>query len=188
MLMTMSAGAVWSSFPAAQEYPLMIQGLMKDLVGNPDARVNLNVGDHYEQPVYISSQHLLLTYPAGSKERLTPRERSDVPNAWLVSFDHTNQQGLYAFTDVQKGVLARRQFVANLKSEEGDLSRLDESEFKAIFGSGGTWIGPERPVEELASKLHTVTELSPYLLAILTILLAAEAYLASKFGRRREAS
>jgi hypothetical protein len=187
MLVTTSAGASWSSFPAAQEYPIMIQGLMKDLVGNPDARVNLNVGDHYEQPVYISSQHLLMTYPAGNKERLTPRQPTDVQNAWLVSFDHTNQQGLYAFTDVQKGVLARRQFVANLKSEEGDLSRLEESEFKNIFSAGNyTWVGPDRPVEDLASKLHTVTELSPYLLVILTIILATEAYLAAKFGRRRD--
>jgi hypothetical protein len=186
MLVTTSAGSSWSSFPALQEYPIMIQGLMKDLVGNPDARVNLNVGDHYEQPVYISAQHLLLTYPAGNKERLTPRQRTDIPNAWMVSFDHTNQQGLYSFTDVQKGVLARRQFVANLKSEEGDLSRYDEAEFKNIFGSSYTWVGPDRPVEDLASKLHTVTELAPYLLVILSVILAMEAYLASKFGRRRD--
>ena len=187
MMVTTSAGAEWSAFPAAQEYPIMIQGLVTNLVGNPDARVNLSVGDHYEQSVYISSQHLLLTCPAGNKERLTPTPRPEVTNGWVVNYDHTNQQGLYAFTDVQKGVLARPRFVANLKSEEGDLTRIVESEFKSMFPSGAyTWVGPDSQVEELAAGRHSVTELSPYFLAILTAVLAAEAFLAAKFGRRRE--
>jgi hypothetical protein len=187
MLCATSAGASWTAFPALQEFPLVVQGLIKDLVGNPDADVNLEVGQHYEQPVYISKQHLLLTYPAGNKERLIPRERSDVANAWIVSFDHTNQHGLYRFADVQPGVLGRRQFVANMNSAEGDLSRFDEKDFTATFASAATWIGPDQSIEEISGKLHTVTELAPLFLVVLTALLAIESFLAAKYGRRREA-
>jgi hypothetical protein len=163
-----------------------VQELVRYLVGNPDLGVNLNVGDRFEEPVYVSTQHLLLRHPDGRKERLTPRKREGRQNAWSVEFEGTRQQGLYEFSDVSADVLPRLRFVANQKPEEGDLSRLTREDFGEAFGRGGwSWIGQETPVEEFVAKLHSVTELAPVVLWLLVLILAAESYLAARFGRRR---
>jgi hypothetical protein len=186
LLANTTAGVDWTYLPATIEFPILVQELMRYLVGNPDASVNLNVGDRFEQPVYVSTQHLLLKHPDGRKERLTPRKREDRQNAWSVGFEGTRQQGLYEFTDVSADVLPRLRFVVNQKPEEGDLSRLSREDFGEAFGRGGwLWIGQETPVEEFVAKLHSVTELAPVVLWLLVLILAVESYLAARFGRRR---
>ena len=40
-------------------------------------------------------------------------------------------------------------------------------------------------IEDFAAKLHSVTELSPWLLAVLTAVLLIESFFAVRFGRRR---
>jgi hypothetical protein len=186
LLVNSTAGVDWSYLPATIEFPILVQELMRYLVGNPDAVVNLNVGDRFEEPVYVSTQHLLLKHPDGRKERLTPRARTDRQNAWTVAFDGTRQQGLYEFTDVSPEVLPRLRFVVNQKPEEGDLSRFTRDDFGEAFGRGGwRWIGQEIPVEDFVAKLHSVTELAPAVLWMLVLVLALESYLAARFGRRR---
>jgi Aerotolerance regulator N-terminal/von Willebrand factor type A domain len=181
-----TAGVDWTYLPATVEFPVMVQELMRHLVGNPDRRVNLDVGDKFVQPVFVSQQHLLIRYPDGRKERLKPRKRTDRKDAYFVEFDRTNQQGTYEFVDVMPEVLPRARFAVNQLPEEGDLSRLTESDFKGAFGSGGwRWIGPERSVEDFVRKLHSVTEFAPYVLFLLVAILALESFLAARFGRRR---
>ncbi len=191
LLTNSTAGVEWTYLPATVEFPVLVQELMRHLVGNPDRKVNLNVGEEFEQAVFVSQQHLLLRYPDGRKERLKPRQREGRKNAYYISFDRTNQQGIYEFTDTMPGVLPRTRFAINQGSREGaltegDLSRLAEKDFKGAFGSGSwRWIGPEMPVEEFVKTLHSVTEFAPYVLLLLVAILAIESFLAARFGRRR---
>ena len=186
MVFASTAGPAWNDLPAMPEFPMLVQDLLRYLVGNPDARVNLKVGDRFEQPVFVSSQHLLLKCPDGSKARLTPQQRKDRQDAWIVNFDGVNRHGMYEFADVQQEALTRRRFVANPSAEEGDLSRLQSGEFREVYGSGSwDWIGPEKPIEDFVAKLHSVTEMAPAILLLLTCILGLESFLAARFGRRR---
>lgn len=192
LLTNSTAGVEWTYLPATVEFPVLVQELMRYLVGNPDKKVNLEIGQKFEQPVFVSQQHLLVRYPDGRKERLKPRQREGRKDAYYVSFDRTNQQGIYEFVDTMPGVLPRTRFVANQippagdQAGEGNLSRLSEDDFGNAFGSSGwRWIGPEIPVEEFVAKLHSVTEFAPYLLILLVAVLAVESFLAARFGRRR---
>lgn len=181
-----SPGVDWNYLPATYEYVIMMQELLRYLVGNPDGRVNLNVGDKFTSPVFISSQHLLLRYPDGAKApRITPEKRPGRENEYFMTFDRTFQQGVYEL-DAPEEVVPRRRFVVNMNAQEGNLARLDSSEFKGAFGgSSWSWIGPEKPIEDFVANLHTVTELAAIFLWALVICLAAESFLAARFGKRR---
>lgn len=183
-----SCDFAWTALPASWEFVELVQELLRYSVGNPDRGVNLDVGEPFDQPVFVSMQHLLLRKPDGSKERLTPTPRRDEMDLFHVSYDGTTQQGLYRIETIDE-VLPRRRFVVNQPShaEEGDLTRFTRREFADTFSSarGWTWIGPERSVEDLSASLHTLTELAPWLLWFLGAVLAIESFLAWRFGRRR---
>jgi len=186
MLANTTAGVDWSYMPAVLEYPIFVQDMLRYLVGNPDKYVNLDAGDRFHQLVFVSTQHLLLRLPNGKKVRLTPQARENKADAWEISFDKTDQQGLYSLVGVPEGVVPRTRFVVNQTSQEGDLSRMDEKGFKGTFGKGRyMWVSPDIPIEDLSANLHAVTEFAQYILWLLIIALGVEAFLAMRFGRRR---
>jgi hypothetical protein len=186
LLANFTAGLGWTTLPATAEFPIFVQEVMRYLVGNRDAGVNLTVGDRFEQPVFVSTQHLLVRYPDGRKARLTPHERADRKNAWMLSLDDTKQQGLYEVVDAPSEVLPRLRFVVNERPGSGDLSRFEKDDFADAMGRGNwRWIGPEAPFDELVSPRLDVTELAPPILWALALVLGIESVLALVFGRRR---
>jgi len=176
----------WTALPATMEFPILVQELLRYLAGDPDAGVNLSVGDRFEQPVFVSMQHLLLRHPDGHKERLTPHKLSGTKEAWAVSFNSAREQGLYQFVDLPPEVLPRMRFIVNGKAEEGNLSRFGKDEFADAFGHGDwRWVGPEMPFEQVVTRRLQVTELASGVLWTLAAVLAIESLLALHFGRRR---
>lgn len=185
LLSTTSAGVQWDYLPARPEFAIYVQEVLRYLVGDPNRPVNLSVGDKFQQPVFVSAQHLVLRYPDGRRTRLTPRPHPTVADAWSVEFTETNQQGPYAVDAIQE-VLGRRRFVVNQSRAEGDLARLTRDGFSDAFGSGSwRWIPPETPLADFVASLHAVTELAPTVLWTLAVTLAVESFLAVWFGRRR---
>lgn len=184
ILVNTTIGLEWTTMPFTVEYPVMMQELLRFIIGNPDKSVNLITGDALVQNVYVSNQHLLLKTPNGKKARLTPTENED-KSGLKVRFDRTNQQGLYAF-DVMDGVLKRTKFIVNADAAEGDLERLQESDVKGIFG-GSDWrmIPPSISLEDFVSKLNSVTEMAMPILWMIAAVILIESFLAAKFGRRR---
>ncbi len=186
LLADFTAGLGWTYLPATAEFPILMQELMRYLIGNPDTSVNLSVGDRFEQPVFVSTQHLLVRYPDGHKARLTPHERADRKNAWVLSLEDTRQQGLYEVVDAPAEVMPRLRFVVNQKPAGGDLSRFDRDELADALGHGNwRWIAPESSFDELVSRRLEVTELAPAVLWGLALVLGGESLLAMYFGRRR---
>jgi hypothetical protein len=185
LLANTTAGVEWTRLPATAEFPILVQEMLRYLVGSPDAGVNLNVGDRFESPVFVSTQHLMLRHPDGRRERVTPRPRGDRKDAWTMTFAGTQQQGLYEIVDAPPEALPRLRFVVNQPPQEGDLSRLSAGEVREALGGAWRPIGPEVPLEEFASRLHAVTELAPEVLWLLAAVLAVESFLAVRFGRRR---
>jgi len=184
LLAGMTAGTEWTYLPAMAEFPMLVHEILRYFVGRPDAGVNLDVGDRFEQPVFVSAQHVLLRCPDGRKERLTPKPAGA---GWRIAFDRTSAPGLYE-VDAPPEVVPRRRFVVNPTAEEGDLARFTREEFREFARPGRwTWVGPERPIEDLAARLHSVIELSPALLWALAAVLGVESFLAVRFGRRRGA-
>ncbi|MDA1013303.1 MAG: BatA and WFA domain-containing protein [Planctomycetota bacterium] len=186
LLCNTTPGPEWTYMSGLSDYPILIQELLRYLLGNPDTEVNLNIGDRFQQPVFVSTQHLSLKLPDGNKVRLTPRKQNKDDELPTISFDDTTQQGLYQIEAIEE-VAPRRRFVVNQSEEEGDLARLTADEFDDAFAVRGlTWIGPQRTVEDLAANLHTITEVAPWLLCVLLGSLSLETLLAWRFGRRRE--
>jgi hypothetical protein len=185
LLMNTTAGPEWTRLPAVFEFPMLVQEVLRYLVGNPDRNVNLEVGQRFDQPVFVSTQHLLLRHPDGTKSRLTPQRRSGADDQFHVVFGDTLDVGLYEIEAIAE-VVPRRRFVVNHQPAEGDLARLDEQALSDVVSTRGwTSLGPGTDVAEFASRHHTVTELAPGIMWSLAVLLAVESLLAWRFGRRR---
>lgn len=182
-----TAGTGWTYFPATMEFPILVQEMTRHLIGNPDRDVNLQTGDTFKQPVYISTRHLLLRMPTGNKVRLTPAKVDDESDTLMLRFDDTVHQGVYQIVDTPAEVIPRTRFVVNQKSEESNLKKLSKDGFKDAFGGGDWfWCGPETPIEDISSKLYSVIEIAPWIFWIFAIVLTAESLLAVRFGRRRK--
>jgi aerotolerance regulator-like protein len=186
--------ADWTYLPARTEFPVFVQEVLRYVVGNPDGAANLDVGDRFEQPVFVTNQHLLLRTPNGKRVRVEPKDPEKLGrgkiagNAWVLQFSETNQQGLYEF-DVDAQILARRRFVVNQSSQESDLARLEKDDVSNAFGSGGwQWIGFKTPLGDFMSKEHDVIRVAPAILWLLVAILAIESFFAARFGRRRGGS
>src|SRR5262249_61117734 len=72
MLVNTSADASWNYLVYTSEYIVLVQELLRHLVGAPDRSVNLRLGQAFEQPVLLSSQYLLLRRPDYTKVRVAP--------------------------------------------------------------------------------------------------------------------
>ncbi len=174
----------WSFLSLTAEYPILIQEILRYIIGSPDAVVNLSTGETHSQSVYVSNQKLLLRYPNGMRASLTPQEGED-KSSLRVRFDRTNQQGVYRF-DVPDGVLARNRFIVNADAEEGDLSRYSQSDLQgSLGGTSWKWIKTSESLEDFVSKLNSVTELTDGVLWLLVLSILMESFLAAKFGKRR---
>lgn len=188
LLSTTTAGISWSYVPATMEFPILVQEMVRYLVGNPDKGVNLQTGEVFKQPIYISTRHMLLKTPAGNKVRVTPHEINEENDEYELRFEDTVQHGVYQVVDTPPEVLARRRFVVNQRSNESNLKKLDKGDFENAFGGGGwMWCGPDRPIEEIVSKLYSVTELAPWIFWFLVITITVESFLAARYGSRRRA-
>ena len=184
-LVSTSVDGRWGDLPYSRDFPVLIQELLRHLVGDPDRSVNLSVDDPFEQQVMTSRGHLILTRPDGHKVRVTPR-KSEGGKEWRLSFKDTDRQGLYRFVGTNPETLDRRRFVVNLVPEEGDLAMFDADQFKSRFGVRGLeLLGSVSEVRRTVEALHSKKELAIALLWILFALLFVETYLAKRFGLRR---
>lgn len=182
-----TAGTRWSPFPASVDFALLLQEMLRALAGNPDAGVNLECGQEFQERVLVSDQYLLLKSPNGKRHRTVPsKTTAGGEQTWKIAFGDTRYHGLYEVDTVPE-VMRRRRFVANLRTEEGDLE-LNKDEVASSLGAAGmTWVSPDGSFEEIIARRHSVTELSAVILWLLVILLAGESLLAALFGRRRKA-
>jgi len=184
MFVATSVDGRWGDLPFSRDFPVLLQELLRHLIGDPDASVNLDVGGRFEQRVFHSPGHLKLVTPVGHKVRVTPTE-SPSSQEWRLAFDDTAQQGLYR-VDTKPEVLERRRFVVNLVPEEGDLAAFDAEAFEGRFGVKGLeLLDSIAAAKRVVEGLHSKKELGIALLWILFVLLFVETYLAKRFGLRR---
>ena len=185
LLTNTTVSSKWTLLPATSEYAVMVQELLRYLVGQPDRTVNLSVGLPFIQPVYISDQQLIVRLPDGGlAETDLPTAK---PHSYELRFNETGQEGLYEVENAS-GFLPRTRFVVNQGSsgsKEGDLARLDRDGLTEAFRASRLgWISRGSNVAGLIAQDDT--ELAAAVFWSLTALLAAESLLAWRFGRRRE--
>ena len=192
-LANMSASPSWTTLQARAEFPLLIQELLRGLVGQPNDVANLDVGQTFQQLVYASAQPLLVYLPDGrTSVRVSPPPTprgEEPPIPWEMRFSQTYDHGVYRVEPSQHEV-ARTRFVVNQDAEaESDLTRHSRRDLENELDFGRTWDAVWFPrgtdIASYIAGLHGVTELAPGLLWILIAALAVESYLAARFGRRR---
>ena len=182
LLVGTSADASWNYLVYTSEYLVLVQELLRWLVGEPDRAVNLQIGQAFQQPVLLSSQYLLLRRPDYSKVRLAPVPQG---NLWRVAYDQTDRQGIYE-VDTTGEVMNRRRFVVNLVATEGDLTRLELDGFRRELSQAGvTYWGPDKAIRRAVEARHSIKEYAWLFLWGVLGLLAVETLLATRFGRRR---
>jgi hypothetical protein len=182
LLVGTSADASWNYLVYTSEYLVLMQELLRWLIGQPDRAVNLPIGETFAQPVLLSSQYLLLRRPDYSKVRLAPVAEG---NLWRVAYNQTDRQGIYE-VDTTAEVMARRRFVVNLTATEGDLTRLDAESFRReLTQAGVAYWGPDKAIRRAVEARLSVTEYAWLFLWALLAFLAIETLLATRFGRRR---
>jgi hypothetical protein len=182
LLVGTSADARWNYLVYTSEFPVLVQELLRWLVGQPDRAVNLQVGEAFRQPVLLSSQYLLLRRPDHGKVRLAPVAQG---NLWQVAYDQTDRQGIYEI-DTAPEVMTRRRFAVNLVAAEGDLTRVDRNPFQAELRSIGAELWePTRSIRREVEGRHSIREYAWAFLWSLLGMLAVETLLAVRFGRRR---
>jgi hypothetical protein len=185
LLANTTAGAEWNYLATVPHFVVAVQGLLRDLIGQPDRAVNLTVGQAFVQPVYVSDQHLMVRLPDGRRAE-TPPIPGQRENSYLLRFEQTTQEGLYEVENAA-GFLPRSRFVVNQSpagSGEGDLARLDRDDLDRTFPAAGmSYVSPGRKIEDIAARKDT--ELAAAVFWTLAALLTAESLLAWRFGRRR---
>lgn len=196
-LLGLDPGLNWSQLPLAADYPVFVQQLLRAMMGDPNRLVNLSVGATFSEPVLISSQHLLLRRPDGQKVRLAPEARAprapragersgdgsgeDLPR---VAYSDTDVRGLYSL-DAPPGVLARSRFAVNLNTDESDLARLSEGEFRSQVSRDVVFLSPTENISKRVEAMHTLRELAGMILILVFLMLLAESFLATRFGLRK---
>ncbi len=185
LLTNTTAGAEWNYLATVPHFVVAVQGLLRDLIGQPDRAVNLTVGQAFVQPVYVSDQHLMVRLPDGRRAE-TPPIPGQRENSYLLRFEQTTQEGLYEVENAA-GFLPRSRFVVNQSpagSGEGDLARLDRDDLDRMFPAAAmSYVSPGRKIEDIAARKDT--ELAAAVFWTLAALLTAESLLAWRFGRRR---
>jgi hypothetical protein len=182
-LLGLDPGLAWSQLPLAADYPVFVQQLLRAMMGDPNRLVNLRVGAPFSQPVLVSSEHLLLKRPDGQKVRLAPEHVAgeDLPR---VAYSDTDVRGLYTL-EAPPGVLARSRFVVNLNTDESDLARLSEGEFRRQAARDVAFLSPTENISKRVEAMHTLRELAGMILILVFLMLLAEMALATRFGLRK---
>src|SRR5262249_31909650 len=157
--------------PANPAFPILLQEFLRSLAGDPDRAVNLQIGQTFRQSVMISSQHMTLRKPDGSKLRLTPVQTGPDSLPVIIA-DQTDQMGVYS-VEGQEDAVKRSRFVVNLQPTESDLDRLEEANIKNLLPEA-TWIRSRSVIEEVVRNPAGPTELASALLWALAALLAFE--------------
>lgn len=184
LLFAGSAGPEWGELPLSERFPILIHELLRELLGDPHGDVNLEVGGAFDQPVLLTSQHLVLKRPDGRRARLTPT-KAEGQAVRRIRYEETDRAGVYEVDTIPE-VLAKRRFVVNLAPTESDLRRLDPERFALAFGGPQATFLPEPSrVRRFVAERHSVREAAPGILMALFGLLAVESFLAFRFGRRR---
>jgi hypothetical protein len=182
-LLGLDPGLNWSRLPLAADYPVFVQELLRALLRDPNRLVNLNVGATFTEPVLIGSERLLLKRPDGGKVRILPEAAAgeELPR---VSYADTDVRGLYEI-EAPPGVLARRRFVVNLNTDEGDMARLDEGEFRTQVGRGAIFLSASDNLAKRVESMHALREFGGMILVVVLVFLLLESFLAMRFGLRK---
>ncbi len=119
-------------------------------------------------------------------EKVQPRIKATFENGALT-VGRPLPAGNYSVRDARDVETAR--FSVNVPIEEFDLTPIPEAKLESLFGSGCVM-----PIDRqtsfgdlLAQRLREPTDLTPYLLLFLIVLLAGENWLSNRFYRREPA-
>jgi len=137
-LFTFTADARWIDLPALTQFLPLVQETLRNLVGNPDRAINLDVGDRFTSTVLKTSQHIRLETP-GKEEtvRLTPTGGVD---AYIGRIREAKPAGTSAgeadtgWTDIQAGTEEYGDVMAQEVKRTGALN--SSSTFTEMGGLG----------------------------------------------------
>jgi len=136
MLFASSIDVDWTDFPLRTLYVPMLYRLAAYLSEQTNPVKRYWVGDTIQLSGELWSYQTptTLTKPDGSVEVLRAQPQKTMS---VVTYQKTDQAGIYQIEHSQLGQKRREMFALNLKTAESDLSKLSDDELKALTTHSG---------------------------------------------------
>ncbi len=179
ILFTSSLDGIWNDFVTSASFPPLLHKMILHLAGRGGGRERAGlVGGRLETQLALDSFRgpVVCVDPAGTQ---LPVEEIPVERMVRLRSAPTVLPGIHRFVDSGDRVVAS--FAVNLDPAEGDLTPVERSVLRRIFGERARFLEPGRPVtRDLLAGAHG-REIWRWLLVMVLGLLAVE----SVIGRGR---
>jgi hypothetical protein len=171
----------WNNFQSGWIYQGLAYACVSYVIGAREQRTNFLLGDQVQfyLPRTGKMQEYVLKGPASSSGKINAGQST-------LALPEASRPGNYLVSD-PTGAVWNRHFSVNLTPQETQLAgdRPNVDEIKRFFGAEGiAQAGDQRQLADLvrdALGMSPQSELLPYLMLLILILLAAENYLANRF-------
>jgi hypothetical protein len=171
----------WNNFQSGWIYQGLAYACMSYVMGAREQRTNFTLGDQVQfyLPRTGKMQEYALKGPASSSGKINAGQST-------LALLEATRPGNYLVSD-PTGTVWNRPFSINLTPQETQLAtdRPNLDEIKRFFGAEGiAQAGDQRQLSDLvrdALGMSPQSELLPYLMLLILIILAAENYLANRF-------
>ncbi len=195
MWMTSSADTEWNEFPKWPDFIAFIYESIPYLVQFGEARLNLSVGEKFQQ-VFDAAEYAkecLLVPPGTTRAIPKAMTRLEGENRFVITHEETWEPGIYQLRLSRPGLSeldgeeSVEYFAVNTDPREGDLRPLNRDELSQHFSVLKAEIfNADRELREIGRQknLERGTELWRHAIWIVLALLLAESALAQFFGRR----
>jgi hypothetical protein len=179
IVVTTTANAEWTSFPAKPSYVALMHELLAGSVGSADAWMNLSAGDSLAVPTSIK-----FTAPPvliDSTQREFPLEAAPAGTAIAYRSGPLAKPGVYRLT-TGAGTLP---IAVNVPSDEADVRTIDDAGVKRALGDADVTMEGDTLSPALVTANATGNDFGwPFMFAGL-LLVAGECFMAMRFGHYR---
>jgi hypothetical protein len=177
----------WNELTSGSEpwpYFVLINEMLKYLVGSGDEKINYQVGETAVLPNRLGRDpETYQLWPPGRDVQPLPAADAQ------VQFSGLTAPGAYRLKGATVDGPVVRGFSANLPKEAGNLQRVERKRLDEVLGEGRYSVARDRKQIDLSTReSRQGWEFYPLLLVLSALLLGMEYLLANRFYRRREAT
>jgi hypothetical protein len=193
LLLTSTLDGDWTDWPADPMYVVFVQEVSRYLMRTAVDRSNLTVGEPIRyrlDPSRVNNQPQVIYHPTQEDAKPEPTTLQIAPNEatqelW-VDYRQTFRAGRYELKLFGKGSAAESEteslwYAVHVDADEGVLARADLAKLSTELEGTATIENDFTTSADAGAK----TEIWPYLLVVLGLVLGLEQFLGWRFGKKR---